>query len=122
MRLSSIASGLVAALGLCALTSAAAASHSITSCKTYASSAAEEWADGRIRPASDVETGLADEIVLISYGRKYIVPRQQNTLRLKPLGQLAKERNEVYEAELHHCLYGHYHWSYHHHGFHDHAQ
>lgn len=114
MRLSFIASGLVAALGLCALASAAAASHSIASCKTYASNAAEEWADGRIRPASDEETGLPDEIVLISYGRKYIVPRQQDTLRLKPLGQMARERNEMYETELRHCLYGHYHGHVHH--------
>ena len=114
MRLSIVASGLVAAFGLCALSSAASA-HTIASCKTYASNAAEEWADGRVRPASDEETGLPDEIVLISYGRKYIVPRQQGTLRLKPLGQLARERNEVYETELRHCLYGHYHWGYYHH-------
>jgi hypothetical protein len=97
---------MVATLSLFAMTAAASAEN-IVSCRTIASAAADEWSAGRIAPADDETTAKSDEMVLISYGRKYIVPRRtpnHGDIRPQALGELAMERNGVYEEELERCL------------------
>lgn len=49
-------------------------------------------------------------VVIIAYGRKYSVPRStvdNADLHLKPVGELAIERQQVYNEELDRCL-GHF--------------
>jgi hypothetical protein len=97
---------MVATLSVFAVTAAASAEN-IASCRTIASAAANEWSAGRIAPADDATAAKSDEMVLISYGHKYIVPRRapnHGDIRPQALGSLAMERNQVYQEELERCL------------------
>jgi hypothetical protein len=96
----------VAAFGLFLMSSFAAAGETI-SCRSQADAAADEWADGRIYPIGPAETAGPDQVTVISYGKKYVVPRHQSgTVRVisQGLGGLAAERNQVYVEELNRCL------------------
>jgi hypothetical protein len=97
---------MVATLSLCAMTAVASA-EDVVSCRTIASAAAKEWSAGRIAPADDATTAKSDEMVLISYGHKYIVTRRNpnhGEIRPQALGELAMQRNQVYQEELERCL------------------
>jgi hypothetical protein len=97
---------MVATFSLFSMTAAASAEN-VVSCRTIASAAANEWSAGRIAPADDAMTAKSDEMVLISYGHKYIVPRRapnHGDIRPQALGSLAMERNQVYQEELERCL------------------
>jgi hypothetical protein len=98
--------GVAAALSLFAFTNLASAAELI-SCRSQAEAAADEWADGRIYPVGPAEMAGHDQVLVISYGRKYVVPRHLNSgLRIvtQGLGGLAGERNAVYQEELTRCL------------------
>jgi hypothetical protein len=97
----------IAALSLFAVTNLASARDSI-SCRSFAEAAADEWSAGRLVPADSAELPNSNEIVLISAGHKYLVPRaaqRADSIILQPLGQLATDRNIVYEEELRRCLH-----------------
>lgn len=79
----------------------------ITSCRTMASDAADEWANGRIEPAGSNEDAAPDQVVFISYGIKYLVPRympHDTNGKLPMLGELAREYNQVQGQEHIRCL------------------
>ena len=95
-----------AAFSLFAFTNLASAKE-IISCRSQAEAAANEWADGRIYPAEPADVANPGQIVVISYGEKYIVPRpptDQVRVITQGLGGLASDRNHVYEEELARCL------------------
>jgi hypothetical protein len=95
-----------AAFGIIAFTNMAAAES--ISCRSFAEAAADEWANGRIYPVGPADVGTADQVTIISYGKKYVVPRRtKNAGVLFPveLGNLAKQRNDVYTEELARCQY-----------------
>jgi hypothetical protein len=97
----------VAAISLLSLTNVALAKD-IVSCRSFAEAAANDWADGRIFPADNATTAQPDEIVLISAGHKFIVPRhatRSDRVTLQPLGALVSDRNQVYDEELARCLH-----------------
>jgi hypothetical protein len=94
------------AFGLVTFTSIASAE--TISCRSFAEAAADEWANGRIYPVGPADVGTADQVTIISYGRKYVVPRHtKNSGVVFPveLGNLATQRNEVYTEELARCQY-----------------
>lgn len=100
--------GVVAtAFGLLAFANTASSAE-IISCRSFAEAAADEWANGRIYPVGPAEVGTADQVTIISYGKKYVVPRHiKNNGVVFPteLGNLATQRNEVYTEELARCQY-----------------
>jgi hypothetical protein len=98
---------LFAVMGIFAFSGFAAAKE-VVSCRSFAEAAADQWADGRIAKADNSTSAQADEIVLISAGRKFIVPRdalRKDEVTLQPLGQLASDRQTVYDEELRRCLH-----------------
>ena len=99
--------GLCAAvIGLFALT--AIASAETISCRSFAEAAADEWADGQIYPVGPADVGTADQVTVISYGKKYMVPRHPKNKGVvfpTELGNLAKQRGDVYTEELARCQY-----------------
>jgi hypothetical protein len=97
---------IAAAFGLIAFTNIASAE--VISCRSFAEAAANEWANGRIYPVGPADVGTADQVTIISYGKKYVVPRRTNNAGVNfpvQLGNLAKQRNEVYTEELARCQY-----------------
>jgi hypothetical protein len=95
-----------ASLGLVLMSTVAAAGE-IISCRSQADAAADEWADGRIYPVGPADEAGPDQVTVISYGKKYVVPRHHSgTVRVvsQGLGGLAAERNQVYVEELNRCL------------------
>ena len=95
-----------AVLGLFAFSGFATAKE-VVSCRGFAEAAASEWADGRIREADNSTNAAPNEIVLISAGRKYILPRtalRKDEVALQPLGELVSDRQRVYDEELVRCL------------------
>jgi hypothetical protein len=98
-----------AALSVLVISTAAHAAQ-ITSCRSMASDAADEWANGRIAPAGGNEDAAPDQIVVISYGIKYLVPRHMQhdaNGKLPMLGELAREYNQVKGEEHIRCLTSH---------------
>jgi hypothetical protein len=98
---------LACAFGLAILCTSAMASDVTVSCRSKAAAAADQWADGRIIPASDAASEAPNRLVVISYGHKYTVARDalvDADRHLQPLGTLAIERNIVYSEELDRCL------------------
>jgi hypothetical protein len=98
---------LFAAMSLFAFSGFAVAKD-VVSCRSFAEAAAEQWADGRIMKADNSTKAQSDEIVLISAGKKFIVPRialRKDEVTLQPLGQLAMDRQTVYDEELRRCLH-----------------
>ena len=96
----------VACLCLLAFTSFAKAE--VMSCRSFAEAAANQWANGSIRPLGAADMGGHDEVTVISYGKKFAVPRRtQNdgNVILGGLGSLAQQRTEVYYEELARCQY-----------------
>jgi hypothetical protein len=78
------------------------------SCRSFAKAAADEWADGRIAKTDNSTSAQSDDIVLISAGRKFIVPRnalRRDEVTLQPLGQLANDYQTVNDEELRRCLH-----------------
>ncbi len=100
---------LFAAMSFLVISSAAHAAQT-TSCRTMATDAADEWANGRIAPAGGNEDAAPDQIVVISYGIKYLVPRympHDSNGKLPMLGELAREYNQVQGEEHVRCLTSH---------------
>jgi hypothetical protein len=98
---------LFAVIGMCAFSGAAAA-EDVVSCRNFAEAAADGWANGRIAKADNSTQSQPDEIVLISAGHKYIMPRialNRDDVTLQPLGELANDRQAVYDEELRRCLH-----------------
>jgi hypothetical protein len=80
----------------------------VVSCRSFAEGAADQWADGRIMKADNSTRAQSDEIVLISAGRKFILPRialRKDDVTLQPLGELVRDRQTVYDEELRRCLH-----------------
>ena len=79
-------------------------------CRDFALAAADEWAAGFMDRASDQEVATEDSVVVISYGKKYLMPRQNNVdgnLRLVSVGERIRMRNRVYAEELFRCMHAH---------------
>ncbi len=95
----------LAAFGFCTAVNFASA-EDIYSCRSFAEAAADEWADGRISPAGATDSAGSNQLLVISYGKKYIVPRKipnDGSVITQGLGRLAAQRNQVYEEELVRC-------------------
>ncbi len=107
-RVSILRRGVIAtAFGVFAFANGALAAE-ILSCRSVAEAAADEWANGRIYPVDAAEVGTSDQVTVIAYGKKYVVPRHiKNNGIVFPteLGNLATNRNEVYTEELARCQY-----------------
>lgn len=83
------------------------ASAETTSCRSQAEAAADQWADGRIVPVAAGDMAGSDGVTVISYGKKFVVPRnlkQEGSIITQELGSLATQRNQVYMEELERCL------------------
>lgn len=96
----------VAAASLFAFSNLASAGETI-SCRSQAEAAANEWAGDRIHPVGPAFLAGPDEILVISYGEKYVVPRSPTnvvSVVKQGLGELASQRNRVYREELVRCL------------------
>jgi hypothetical protein len=94
------------ALSLMAST-AFAASGDVYSCKSIATAAAEEWTNGQVRLSEEMENTDMAQVVVISYGRKFLVPRylpHNSNGKLPALGELTGEYDRVYSQELRRCL------------------
>jgi hypothetical protein len=92
------------ATGFC-FSSAHAASN--LTCRDFATTAADQWAQDFILSAADAEKPNHNQIVVIAAGQKYFMPKRQPdelNLHLIPAGQRIIERNRVYEEELARCL------------------
>jgi hypothetical protein len=79
-------------------------------CRDFALAAADDWAAGFMDRASDEEVATEDSVVVISYGKKYLMPRQNNVdgnLRLVSVGERIRLRNKVYAEELFRCMHAH---------------
>ncbi len=77
------------------------------SCRSIAEAAADQWADGRIVPVAAGDMAGSDGVTVISYGKKFVVPRnlkQEGSIITQELGSLATQRNQVYMEELERCL------------------
>jgi hypothetical protein len=95
-----------------ALFMGATAAHAtdLTSCRTQANAAADEWTKGNIIPGSEAAQMEPAPLVIIAYGKKYGAARNAmdlETLRPRMLGTLVVQRNQVYKEELDRCL-GHF--------------
>ncbi len=78
-----------------------------TTCRDFASTAADQWAQDYIIRAQDAEKPNHNQIVVIAGGQKYFMPKRQPdelNLHLVGVGQRAIERNHVYQEELARCL------------------
>jgi hypothetical protein len=96
----------VFSIGFLAL--AGIANAEIMSCRSFAEAAANEWATGSIRPMAPAEMASPGEVTIISYGKKFAVPRRaqgSQAIITGGLGNLAKQRTEVYYEELSRCQY-----------------
>ena len=99
----------VAAFALLTSSGVASAKDRIT-CRDFALAAADEWAAGFMDRATDTDVATEDSVVVISYGKKYLMPRRQNVdgnLRLVSVGQRIRMRNQVYAEELFRCMHAH---------------
>ncbi len=79
-------------------------------CRDFALAAADDWAAGFMDRASDQDIATEDSVVVISYGKKYLMPRQNNVdgnLRLVSVGERIRLRNKVYAEELFRCMHAH---------------
>jgi hypothetical protein len=88
----------------------AAHAEDLTSCRTQATLAADEWVKGNIFPGSEADQMEPAPLVVIAYGKKYGAAHNAmdlETLRPHMLGSLIKQRKEVYKEELDRCL-GHF--------------
>ena len=97
----------VATVAILATSLSASAKESIT-CRDFAKAAADEWAAGYMDHASDSAVANDDEVVVISYGKKYIAPlgaRVGGDLRPISFGVRIQRRNKVYHEELMRCLH-----------------
>jgi hypothetical protein len=97
-----------AAFGLLAISTTASADD--RSCREIASAAADSWANGRIIAVGPADMAGPDEITVIAYGKKYIMPRRtrdDGEVFTTGLGALTQERNQVYTEELVRCLHPH---------------
>ena len=111
MRIASLKALLVplATLALLAGSQGAIAKDRIT-CRDFALAAADEWAAGFMDRASDHDVATEDSVVVISYGKKYLMPRQNNVdgnLRVISVGERIRLRNKVYAEELFRCMHAH---------------
>ncbi len=111
MRMLSLKALLVslATLALLSGSHGAVAGERIT-CRDFAQAAADEWAAGFMDRASDQDVATEDSVVVISYGKKYLMPRQNNVdgnLRLVSVGERIRMRNKVYAEELFRCMHAH---------------
>ncbi len=87
--------------------STSAYAHDLTSCRTEANQAADEWVQGNLIPGSEAAQIEPAPLVIIAYGRKYGAARNAidaETLRPRMLGTLVTQRNLVYKEELDRCL------------------
>ena len=88
----------------------AAQAYEVTSCRTEASLAADEWVKGNLIDGAEASQMEPAPLIIIAAGRKYGVARNavdQETLRPLELGNLARQRHLVYQEELNRCL-GHF--------------
>jgi hypothetical protein len=88
------------------MSTAQAATGELYSCKAIATAAAEEWTNSQIRPSDTLENNDTAMVTVISYGRKYLVPRylpHDANGKLPSLGELAGEYERVYSQELRRC-------------------
>ena len=98
-----------ATIALLAGSEGAVAKDRIT-CRDFAQAAADEWAAGFMDRASDQDVATEDSVVVISYGKKYLMPHQNNVdgnLRLVSVGERIRLRNKVYAEELFRCMHAH---------------
>jgi hypothetical protein len=100
------------ALLILAAVASVASAHAtdLTSCRTQATIAADEWVKGNLISGSEASQMEPAPLIIIAYGHKYGVARNvmdQETLRPRMLGTLISERQEVYKEELDRCL-GHF--------------
>lgn len=99
---------LIAATTLFAFTTAGQAA-TAASCRAYAEAAAADWSAGRITPTDQITMPEPGELIVISYGRKYIMPLNRpgdGNVYPTAVGELARERNEVYREEYERCRSG----------------
>ncbi len=99
---------LAAAFAVVVFASSASAS-TVSSCRSFAEAAADEWAEGKIVPASESSKSDENHYIFISYGKKFVVQRRKLTGQViyRGDGELARQRTEVYHEELNRCLDGH---------------
>jgi hypothetical protein len=77
-----------------------------TACRDQATDIANQWSAGQIHLAQEGDESEADEVVMISGGVKYFVPRYM-TGKLKPTSERIWARKKVYQEEFHRCMHLH---------------
>ena len=99
---------LAAACAVMVFASDASAS-TVSSCRSFAVAAADEWAEGKIVPTTESAKWDESHYILVSYGKKYVVQRRKLSGQViyRGDGELARQRTEVYHEELKRCLEGH---------------
>ncbi len=96
-----------AAFGVFMFTNAVTAAE-VSSCRSIAKAAADEWSAGRVTPVGPADMAGDDGVTVIAYGKKYVMPRNltsDGALFPQELGSIAKQYNEVYVEELARCQY-----------------
>jgi hypothetical protein len=106
-KLETMALGVLAAVFSFSGSVMAASAVSTMTCRDFASTVADQWAQDYIMRAADAEKPSHNQIVVIAAGQKFFMPRRQPdefNLHLIPVGQRVIERNHVYQEELARCL------------------
>ena len=93
------------AISLFAMSNNAVAKENVT-CREFAQAATDEWAAGFMDRAAAATEASAEDVVIISYGKKYIMPRQgvDSNLRLISVGDRIRMRHRVYNEEFARCM------------------
>ena len=78
-------------------------------CRSYATAAADRWAQDLIQRAGDFEQASSGKVLVIAGGQKYLMPARQaddRTLAPMPVGERIAQYKTVRAEEFDHCMFG----------------
>ena len=78
-------------------------------CRSYATAAADRWAQDLIQRAGDFEQASSGKVLVIAGGQKYLMPARQaddRTLAPMPVGERIAQYKTVRAGEFDHCMFG----------------